>query len=348
MQRMRAELLKGHTDLFLLHTLEAGPAHGYRIIELLRERSGGELDLPEGTIYPALHRLERVGAIRGRWDESGPRATACLRADRQGTILAPDAGARSGQDSSRTIAAVVGGTRCLIRSATTSSAGTQPGASIPGAATGSCSSSRATCASRRSAAAPQRRSREWVRPPTWHARSPPGCSTGSGSSATASSRSVMLAALTGCLPLAADILRANDEVGRGVTLSAAFLAPATLLAVCLVGSRPSATPGRQTAGRSAGGRRRRSWRWSPCSTCLRSPAHSTATGRCPPGLRVRRLRWQVACGVREDHASEIRLNYSAGALLLTVAYAWAVAGWSPWRSLQRRGGRDDRVRAVHG
>jgi PadR family transcriptional regulator, regulatory protein PadR len=70
---VRPELLKGHTDLLLLHTLEAGPAHGYRIIEQLRERSGGELDLPEGTIYPALHRLERAGAIRGRWDESGPR-----------------------------------------------------------------------------------------------------------------------------------------------------------------------------------------------------------------------------------------------------------------------------------
>jgi PadR family transcriptional regulator PadR len=70
---MRSALLKGHTDLLLLHVLEAGPAHGYRIIEQLRERSGGELDLPEGTIYPALHRLEQAGAIRSRWDESGPR-----------------------------------------------------------------------------------------------------------------------------------------------------------------------------------------------------------------------------------------------------------------------------------
>lgn len=64
---MRGEVLKGHLDLLLLSTLEMAPAHGYVIIERLRERSVGVLDLAEGTIYPALHRLEHDGFVAGRW-----------------------------------------------------------------------------------------------------------------------------------------------------------------------------------------------------------------------------------------------------------------------------------------
>lgn len=59
--------LKGHLDALLLATLEAGPQHGYAIKEALRERSAGRIDLPTGTVYPALHRLERAGLIRSRW-----------------------------------------------------------------------------------------------------------------------------------------------------------------------------------------------------------------------------------------------------------------------------------------
>jgi DNA-binding PadR family transcriptional regulator len=70
---MRSELLKGHTELVLLETLSRGPAHGYLIIERLRESSGGGLDLPEGTVYPALHRLEQSGVIQSRWDDTGTR-----------------------------------------------------------------------------------------------------------------------------------------------------------------------------------------------------------------------------------------------------------------------------------
>jgi DNA-binding PadR family transcriptional regulator len=43
--------------------LRGGPAHGYAIIAALRERSEGTFDLAEGTIYPALHRLERAGVV---------------------------------------------------------------------------------------------------------------------------------------------------------------------------------------------------------------------------------------------------------------------------------------------
>jgi PadR family transcriptional regulator, regulatory protein PadR len=64
---MRAEVLKGHLDAMLLATLADGPRHGYAIKEALRTDSGGAFDLPTGTVYPALHRLERAGLIRGSW-----------------------------------------------------------------------------------------------------------------------------------------------------------------------------------------------------------------------------------------------------------------------------------------
>ena len=64
---MRAETLKGHLDGLLLASLETGPRHGYAIIEVLRETTDGALDLPTGTIYPALRRLEQAGLIRGTW-----------------------------------------------------------------------------------------------------------------------------------------------------------------------------------------------------------------------------------------------------------------------------------------
>lgn len=70
---MRAEALKGHLDGILLAVLEAGPCHGYAIMEALRVRSGGQVDLPTGTIYPALHRLERAGLVQASWSSVGGR-----------------------------------------------------------------------------------------------------------------------------------------------------------------------------------------------------------------------------------------------------------------------------------
>lgn len=70
---MRAETLKGHLDGLLLAVLADGDTHGYAVIEALRERSEGLLDLPTGTIYPALHRLQRTGLIRSRWDDGAGR-----------------------------------------------------------------------------------------------------------------------------------------------------------------------------------------------------------------------------------------------------------------------------------
>jgi DNA-binding PadR family transcriptional regulator len=71
---MRAERLKGHLDGLILAVLSYGPLHGYGVIEALRSRSGGALDLPEGTVYPALHRLERDGLLSSEWStETGRR-----------------------------------------------------------------------------------------------------------------------------------------------------------------------------------------------------------------------------------------------------------------------------------
>ena len=64
---MRPELLKGHLDALLLAVLEPGPQHGYAVIEALRTSSDGALDLPTGTVYPAMHRLERAGLIASDW-----------------------------------------------------------------------------------------------------------------------------------------------------------------------------------------------------------------------------------------------------------------------------------------
>jgi PadR family transcriptional regulator, regulatory protein PadR len=70
---MKSALLKGHLDAMLLATLEAGALHGYGVVEELRNRSDGAVDLPSGTIYPALHRLERTGLIRGDWSTHNGR-----------------------------------------------------------------------------------------------------------------------------------------------------------------------------------------------------------------------------------------------------------------------------------
>jgi len=72
---MEGEMLKGHLDMIVLAALAAGPAHGYAVIEEIRRRSGGSFDLPEGTVYPVLHRLEQAELLASRWTtaESGRR-----------------------------------------------------------------------------------------------------------------------------------------------------------------------------------------------------------------------------------------------------------------------------------
>jgi transcriptional regulator len=72
---MEGEMLKGHLDMIVLAVMAAGPAHGYAVIEEIKRRSGEAFDLPEGTVYPVLHRLEAAGLLSSRWQtaESGRR-----------------------------------------------------------------------------------------------------------------------------------------------------------------------------------------------------------------------------------------------------------------------------------
>lgn len=65
--------MKGHVDLLLLSTLGGGPLHGYGVVEKLRGLSEGAFDLAEGTVYPALYRLEAAGLLSSRWTRANGR-----------------------------------------------------------------------------------------------------------------------------------------------------------------------------------------------------------------------------------------------------------------------------------
>lgn len=105
------ELLRGHVERLLLAVLTGAPGHGYELAQRLAARSGGELGVPEGSLYPALHRLERGGFVTSRWDSrdgrrrrvysltaSGRRQLRSWRADWQtfaravDRVLEPDGG----------------------------------------------------------------------------------------------------------------------------------------------------------------------------------------------------------------------------------------------------------------
>ena len=80
---MRPDKLKGHLDLLLLEILRVTPGHGYAVIGALRDRTDGTFDLPEGTVYPALHRLEDRHLLVSDWsDQSGRRRRVYRVTDR--------------------------------------------------------------------------------------------------------------------------------------------------------------------------------------------------------------------------------------------------------------------------
>lgn len=66
----RIELLQGTLDLLILQTLQWGPQHGYGISQTIRNRSGEALQVDTGSLYPALHRLERQRWIKAEWKTS--------------------------------------------------------------------------------------------------------------------------------------------------------------------------------------------------------------------------------------------------------------------------------------
>jgi PadR family transcriptional regulator PadR len=84
------EAVKGHLDLLLLAELQRGSGHGYALIERLRERSEGTFHFPEGTIYPALHRLEKTGLVTSRWSTGVARRRRIYSIRRRGRAVLRD------------------------------------------------------------------------------------------------------------------------------------------------------------------------------------------------------------------------------------------------------------------
>ena len=81
---------RGHLDLLILVALRRiGPSHGYALIAGLREQSDGAFDLPEGTVYPALHRLERDGLVQSEWSADSPRRRRVYRLTSAGAGAIP-------------------------------------------------------------------------------------------------------------------------------------------------------------------------------------------------------------------------------------------------------------------
>lgn len=69
-EREKAELLQGTLDMLILQTLRWGPQHGHGIGQAIQSRSGDLLKIEAGSLYPALHRLERQGLIEAEWKVS--------------------------------------------------------------------------------------------------------------------------------------------------------------------------------------------------------------------------------------------------------------------------------------
>jgi len=74
-----SERIRGNLDLLVLTILDGAPQHGYSIISELKRRSDGRFDLPEGTVYPSLHRLERRGLLESTWEPGGTRKRRVYR-----------------------------------------------------------------------------------------------------------------------------------------------------------------------------------------------------------------------------------------------------------------------------
>ncbi|MDQ6696112.1 MAG: helix-turn-helix transcriptional regulator [Actinomycetota bacterium] len=81
---MKPDGVRGHLDLVLLGILADGAGHGYRVIMELRARTEGALDLPEGSVYPALHRLEKAGLLASDWEAGPVRRRRVYRLTEQG------------------------------------------------------------------------------------------------------------------------------------------------------------------------------------------------------------------------------------------------------------------------
>src|SRR2546423_2832673 len=79
MEPISGDSLRGHLETLALSALERGEAHGFEIWRRLEEAGCGALRLKEGSLYPALYRLEPTGLIRSVWEESTANRRGPLR-----------------------------------------------------------------------------------------------------------------------------------------------------------------------------------------------------------------------------------------------------------------------------
>src|SRR5262245_49810432 len=93
-------------ELLLLGVLDREPMHGYAIIANLRRLSGGLFDLTEGSVYPALHRLEQTGIVESAWSEVQGRKRRVYRLTRKGR-RALEAGRSGWQETADAVRAVL-------------------------------------------------------------------------------------------------------------------------------------------------------------------------------------------------------------------------------------------------
>ena len=73
MTTIQGDNLRGHLEMLLLSTLKRGAGHGFEILKRLEAAGSGALKLKEGSLYPALYRLEAAGLIEGSWEEESTR-----------------------------------------------------------------------------------------------------------------------------------------------------------------------------------------------------------------------------------------------------------------------------------
>jgi transcriptional regulator len=84
MPEEKSDLLQGTLDLLILKVVALGPIHGYAIAQRLRQISNDVLQVQQGSLYPALHRLQKRGWLMADWGESNGREARFYKLSSQG------------------------------------------------------------------------------------------------------------------------------------------------------------------------------------------------------------------------------------------------------------------------
>src|SRR4051812_33385470 len=108
MEPIRGDALRGHLETMVLSALERGEAHGFEVLRRLEAAGCGALRLKEGSLYPALYRVERAGLVRAAWEDGG----GGRRGPRRRVYRLTDKGSRKlarGREQWRAFVHVVGG-----------------------------------------------------------------------------------------------------------------------------------------------------------------------------------------------------------------------------------------------